>query len=147
MFFLQLLVKEFTKQMEECAMFVNQSAQLYNRPMLPSFMRQKWHQRFRQQMRQKVLAYLGSKVMLVAVGKVALVFCPLLLLVVFCLSSAAEKNVATILAAEEGYSQLMDENIKLRAERARLYSPEYLDKKAAKQLSLYAPEKRQVARL
>lgn len=128
-------------------MFVNQSPQLYNRSIPPSFMRQKWHQRFRLQVRQKALACLGSKVMLVAVGKVALVFCPLSLLVHFCLSSVAEKNVATILVAEEGYSQLMDENIKLRAERARLYSPEHLDKKAAKQFSLYVPEKRQVARL
>jgi len=127
-------------------MFVNQSAQLYNRPILSSFMRQKWHQRLRQQVCQKALGHLGSKVMLVAVGKVTLIFCPLLLLVHFWLSSVAEKNIATILAAEEGYSQLMDENIRLRAERARLYSPEHLDKKAASQLALYAPEKRQIAR-
>lgn len=100
----------------------------------------------RQQLRQKALGLIGPKVLWIAVGKVLLLFFPLLFLAHFWLSSSAERNAATILAAEEGRSVLMDENIKLRAKRAHLYSPEYLNTMAANQLALYVPEKGQVTR-
>lgn len=119
-------------------MFINQSVQTCFRPMMPVSTRQ--------QSRQKFLSLIGPKVLWIAVGKMLLLFFPLLFLINFWLSSTAERIAATMLAAEEGRYALMDENIKLRAERARLYSPEHLDKIAANQLALYAPEKRQIAR-
>jgi hypothetical protein len=100
----------------------------------------------RQQLRRKAFGLIGPKVLWIAVGKVLLLFIPLLFLVHFWLSSSAERNAVTILVAEEGRSVLMDENIKLRAKRARLYSPEYLNTMAANQLALYVPEKGQVTR-
>lgn len=119
-------------------MFINQSAQTYIRPMMSSLMRRQW--------RQNTFGLLGPKVFWVAIGKVLLVFCPLLLLVNFWLSSAANRVAGEIQVAEEGRYLLMDENIRLRAERARLFSPEYLDKMAANQLALYVPEKKQITR-
>ena len=117
---------------------INNSAPTYCRPMMSSSMRR--------QLCQKALGLIGPKVLWIAVGKVLLLFFPLLFLVNFWLSSSAERNAATILAAEEGRYGLMDENIKLRAKRAHLYSPEYLNTMAANQLALYVPEKRQVTR-
>jgi len=117
---------------------INHSAPTYCRPMMSSPMRH--------QLRQKAFGLIGPKVLWIAVGKVLLIFFPLLLLVYFWLSSSAERNAAVILAAEEGRSALVDENIQLRAKRARLYSPEYLNTMAANQLALYVPEKGQVTR-
>jgi hypothetical protein len=97
-------------------------------------------------MRQKFLGVIGPKVMWVAAGKVLLLFCPLLFVVNLWLSSSAERIAGAVLDAEKGRYVLLDENIKLRAERARLYSPQYIDKIAASRLALYAPEKKQVTR-
>jgi hypothetical protein len=119
-------------------MLINHSTPTYCRPMMSSSMRR--------QLCQKALGLIGPKVLWIAVGKVLLLFFPLLFLANFWLSSCAGRNVVSILAAEEGRYALMDENIKLRAERARLYSPENLNTMAAKQLALYVPEKRQVTR-
>lgn len=120
-------------------MLINHSIPNYCRPVVTSSVRQ--------QLFQKALDLVGPKVVWIAIGKVLLLFVPLMFLVNFWLSSSAERNVAAILAAEEGYYLHMDENIKLRAERARLYSPEHLNTLAAKQLALYVPEKGQVTRL
>jgi len=119
-------------------MLINHSTQAYCRPMISSSLRR--------QVCQKILGLIGPKVLWIAVGKVLFLFFPLLFLANVWLSSSAERNAATILVAEEGRYVLMDENIKLRAERARLYSPEYLNTMAAKQLALYVPEKRQITR-
>ena len=119
-------------------MFISQSAQTYIRPVMASPMRQ--------QLRQKILGLIGPKVLWIAAGKVLLLFCPLLFLANFWLSSSADRIAVALLDAEKGRYVFMDENIKLRAERAHLYSPEYLDKIAANQLALYAPEKGQVSR-
>jgi len=119
-------------------MLINHPAPAYCRPMMSSPMRQ--------QLRQKAVGLIGQKVLWIAAGKVLLLFFPLLFLVYFWLSSSAERNAATILAAEEGRSVLTDENIILRAKRARLYSPENLNTMAANQLALYVPGKGQVTR-
>lgn len=120
-------------------MFINQSVQAYSRPMMPSSIRQ-------QQLRQNALGLLGPKILWMSVGKVLLIFCPLLLLVNVWLSSSADQIALVLADAEKGRYVLMDEHIKLRAERARLYSPEYLNKIAASQLALYVPGKEQVTR-
>jgi hypothetical protein len=122
-------------------MFTNQGVQTYIRPILSSPMRQQVRR-----LRQKTFSVVGPKVFWVAVGKVLLFFCPLLIVVNFWLSSSAEQVASSVREAEEGRYALMDENIKLRAERARMYSPESLDKLAASQLALHLPEKGQVAR-
>ena len=119
-------------------MFINQSVQTYNRPMMPSSMRR--------QLRQQILGLLGPKVLWVAVGKVLLLFCPLLLLVNFWLSSSAERMATAIQVAEDGRYLLVTENITLRAERALLNSPGYLNQRAASQFALYVPGKGQVTR-
>lgn len=119
-------------------MFINQSVQAYSRPIMPSSIRQ--------QLRQNALCLLGPKILWMAVGKVLLIFCPLLLLVNFWLSSSADRTALVLADAEKGRYVLMDEHIKLRAERARLYSPEYLNKVAASQLALYVPGKEQITR-
>jgi hypothetical protein len=125
------------KLTQERTMFINQSMQTYSRPMMPSM---------RQQFRQQILGLFGPKVLWVAVGKVLLIFCPLLLLVNFWLSSSAERMATAILAAEEGRYLLVNENITLRAERARLNSPGNLNQRAANQFALYVPGKGQVTR-
>lgn len=119
-------------------MFISQSAQTCIRPMMASSLRQ--------QLRQKALGLFASNGLWRVAGKVLLLFCPLLFLVNFWLTSSAERIAAEILVVEEGRYVLMDEHIKLRAERARLYSPGYLNTRAANQLALYVPEKRQITR-
>jgi len=122
-------------------MFISQSAQISIRPhsIMTSMMRQK--------LRQKNVGLIFPKGLWRVAGKVFLLLCPLLLLVNFWLSSSADRIAVEILAAEEGRYLMMDEHIKLRAERARLYSPGYLNEVAASQLALYVPEKNQVTRL
>ncbi|MEK6201413.1 MAG: hypothetical protein N2A40_03195 [Desulfobulbaceae bacterium] len=119
-------------------MFISQSAHATIRPMVPSSMRH--------QLGRKILALTVPKGVWLVAGKVSLLLCPLLFLVNLWLSSSAERVAVEILAGEEGRFVLMDEHIKLRAERARLYSPGYLNEVAANQLALYVPEKRQVTR-
>ena len=123
-------------------MFISQSAQTSVRPMMTSSMRQFLRQYFRQKSLGQIVPQGAWRV----VAKVLLPVCPLVLLVNFWLSSSADRLAAEILVVEEGRYVLMDEHIKLRAERARLYSPGYLNEVAANQLALYVPEKKQVTR-
>jgi len=95
----------------------------------------------RQYFRQKSLGQIVPQGAWRVVAKVLLPVCPLVLLVNFWLSSSADRLAAEILVVEEGRYVLMDEHIKLRAERARLYSPGYLNEVAP-----YVPEKKQVTR-
>ena len=123
-------------------MFISQSAQTPFRPVMTSSMRQFMRQRFRKRSLGQVVPQGAWKI----VAKVLLPLCPLVLLVNFWLSSSADRLAAEILAVEEGRYVLHDENIRLRAERARLYSPGYLNEVAANQLALYVPGIKQVTR-
>jgi len=123
-------------------MFISQSAQISVRPMMKSSMRLFLRQHFRRKSLGEIVPQGAWRV----VAKVLLPVCPLLLLLNFWLSSSADRLAAEILVVEEGRYVLMDEHIKLRAERARLYSPGYLNDLAASQLALYVPEKKQVTR-
>jgi len=119
-------------------MFINQSAQVYVRPMMSSPERRRlW---------QRAVGLLGPKIMMMAVGKIVFLFSLLLLLANFWLSSAVSRVAGAVQEAEEGRYVLVDENISLRAERAYLLSPEHLEKTAAQRFALYAPEKGQVFR-
>ncbi len=119
-------------------MFISQSAQTCTRPMMIATIRQ--------QLCQKGAALIVPKGLLVIVGRVVLIICPVLFLVNLWLSAAVNKLALEVMSAEEGCYLLVDENIKLRAERARLYSPAYLNEIAANRLALYVPEKNQVTR-
>ncbi len=119
-------------------MFINQSARAYVRPMMSS--------PARRHLWQKAKGLLGPKVMMMAAGKMVALFSLLLLLANFWLSSVAFRIAGAVQEAEEGRYVLVDENISLRAERAYLLSPEYLEKTAAQRFALYAPEKGQVFR-
>lgn len=119
-------------------MLFYQSAQSYFRPMISSPVRRHlW---------QRAVGLLGPKVMMMAEAKILFIFCLTLLLANAWLSSSSSRIAVTVLEAEEGRSALVDENIILRAERAYLVSPEYLEKTAAHRFALYVPEKRQVFR-
>jgi hypothetical protein len=119
-------------------MFIHPSAPSYIRPMISSPVRRPlW---------QKAIGLLGPKVMMWAEGKILVIFCLSLLLANAWLSSSASRIALTVLEAEEGRTALVDENITLRAERAHLVSPEYLEKTAAHRFALYVPEKKQVFR-
>lgn len=89
---------------------------------------------------------IGPKILWSAVGRVALVFSVLSFAAHFWLSSTAEDVSVALQEAENGRCILMDENVQLRAERARLISPAFIDKKAAGQLALHVPERDQVTR-
>ena len=123
-------------------MFISQSAQRSVRPMIKSSMRQFLRQHFRRKSLGEIVPQGAWRI----VAKVLLPVCPLLFLLNLWLSSSADRLAAEILVVEEGRYGLMDEHIKLRAERARLYSPGYLNDVAASQLALYVPEKKQVTR-
>lgn len=123
-------------------MFISQSAHTSFRPMRTSSIRQSLRQHFR----QKSLGQIVPQGTWRVVVKVLLPLCPLVLLVNFWLSSTADRLAAEMLVVEEGRYLLQDEHIRLRAERARLYSPGYLNEVAANQLALYVPGKKQVTR-
>jgi cell division protein FtsL len=119
-------------------MFINQSAQVYIRPLRSSPVRR--------QVLKRVLGLFGPKVMMMAGGKILLAFCLLFVPVHFWLSSSAARVATAVQEAEVGQSALADEYIGLKAERAYLLSPEYLEKMAAQRLALYVPDKKQVFR-
>lgn len=119
-------------------MYINQSAQVSIRPLMSSPVRR--------QVLKRVLGLFGPKVMVMAGGKILLAFCLLSVPVHCWLSSSAARVAAAVQEAEKGQSALADEHIGLKAERAYLLSPEYLEKTAAQRLALYVPEKKQVFR-
>lgn len=119
-------------------MFINQSARGFIRPMILSQDRRHW--------RQKAIGLLGPKVVWMEGGKMVLFFCLLLLGANVCLSAYASRIAAAVQEAGKDRYLLVDENITLRAERAYLLSPGYLEEMAARRFALYVPEKRQVFR-
>ncbi len=139
-------------------MFISQSAQLnirrqsHGRSFAQSGFAQllckKWNQKSVRILSHLLnrLSLLGPRVFWIATGKVVLVFFSLFLLMNFWLSSSVEREAIAMQAAEEGQALLLDEHIALKAERARLLSPAYLDEMVAHRLALYAPEKDQVFR-
>ncbi len=94
--------------------------------------------------RQKVLDLQGSMAVWRPVAKLILVSLPLLFAINLCLSLYQGKVDASIQAAEDARFELMNTHITLRAGKARLMSPGYVQVAAAEKLSLHVPRKGQV---
>ena len=116
-------------------MNIHNPAQSFFRPMVNT--------RFRQQLRrQKTLTV--DKVLWLSVGKILLVLCPLVLVVNLWLASSFHNLDASVKEVESARHELMDKQIRLRAQKAQLFSPEQIQMIAAERFSLQVPEKDQV---
>ncbi len=108
-----------------------------------SFLRPMVNTRFKQQFcRQKTLTV--DKVLWLSVGKVLVVLCPLVLVMNLWLASSLRNLDVSVKEVENLRLELMDKQIKLRAQRAQLFSPEQIQAIAAQKFSLHVPEKDQV---
>lgn len=100
----------------------------------------------RQQMRARdARELLGGPVMR-AVGKMALVLLPLMLAVNMIMASAASDMGRTMSAVDDRRHELMDKNIGLLAQKARLLAPDNIQQLAGRKLSLFAATGDQVER-
>jgi hypothetical protein len=118
-------------------MNVHNTAQTFFRPMMNT--------RFRQQFRnQKALSWSGNRMLWLSVGKILLILFPMVLVVNFWLASSFKNLEVSVQAVENARHELMDKQIKLRAQRAHLFSPEQVRLIAAEKYALHVPEKEQV---
>jgi hypothetical protein len=100
---------------------------------------------FRQQVRRKkTFAWPGDRMLWISVGKILLVLCPLVLIVNLWLGASFRNLESSVREVENARLELMDKQIKLRAQRAQLYSPEHIQLMAAEKFSLRVPDKDQV---
>ncbi len=112
-------------------------AQLYPRPMMRT--------QFRcQTRRQKVFTWSADKVLFFAIGKVMLILLPLVLVMNLWLASWSSSLIVSLKDVDNTHRILMDKQIKLRAEKAQLYSPEQVQLLAAEKFSLHVPGKEQI---
>jgi len=112
-------------------------AQYYSRPMVNT--------RFRQQLRrQRVFTWSADKVLFVSIGKVLLVLLPLVLALNLLFAVWSNHLAASVVKVDDVHQVLMDKQIKLRAEKAQLYSPEQVQLLAAEKFSLHVPGKEQI---
>jgi uncharacterized protein (DUF58 family) len=118
-------------------MNVHNPAQSFFRPMVNT--------RFRQQFRrQKTLSWSGNRLLWLSIGKILLVLFPLVLVVNFWLAASFRNLEVSVQAVENARHELMDKQIRLRAQRAQLFSPEQIQLIAAEKFALHIPEKEQV---
>lgn len=118
-------------------MNIQNPSQSYFRPMA--------NMRFKQQLRkQKALSLPVERELWLSIGKTLLVLCPMVLVVNFWLASSFKNLEVSVQAVENVRHDLMDEQIKLRAQRAQLFSPDQVQPIAAEKLSLLVPGKEQV---
>jgi len=118
-------------------MNIHNSAQVFYRP-IPNA-------RFRQQIRrQKAFSWAGDRMLWLSIGKMLLVLCPLVLLANLWLAASFNTLDAYVKQVEQAREELMDKQIKLRVQRAQLYSPEHVQLMAAEKFSLRIPDKDQV---
>jgi len=80
------------------------------------------------------------------VGKTLLLLLPLVLAVNLYVVSSASRINESIISVDNRHHQLMDQNIELRAMRAHVRTPEYLQQLAQEKLSLYVHRKGQVGK-
>ncbi len=103
------------------------------------------HTRFwYQARRQRVFTWSSDKVLFCAIGKVLLVLVPIVLAVNLWLASCSSQLVVSLQDVDNVNRVLVDKQIKLRAQKAQLYSPEQVRLIAAEKLSLHVPGKEQV---
>jgi hypothetical protein len=101
--------------------------------------------RFRNQLRrQRVFTWSADKVLFVAVGKILFVLLPVVLALNLMFSVWAGHLATSVEKMDNAHVVLMDKQIKLRAQRAQLYSPEQVQLLAAEKFSLHVPGKEQI---
>lgn len=88
---------------------------------------------------------LGGPVMK-AVGKVTLVVLPLILALNMVLASAVRDTERSQTAVDDRRHELMDKNIELLAQRARLLAPDNIQQLAGEKMALFAASDEQVVR-
>ncbi len=119
----------------------------YNAP-IQTFGRQTAGVAYKQQVRrQQTDEHSVSVAVWKAFGKLMLVTLPILFTVNLCLSLYQGRIGSSIVGAEEARFDLMNTNITLRAKKAFLMSPEYIQTVAADKLALYVPKKNQIKHL
>lgn len=89
----------------------------------------------------------GGQVLWRAVGKVALVLLPLVLTINLLLASAINDIGRSFVAVDNHRHELMDKNIELLAQKARLGAPDNIRQRAGEKLALYAASDEQVQRI
>ncbi len=101
--------------------------------------------RFRNKLRrQRVFTWSADKVLFVAVGKIFFILLPVALALNLLFSVWAGHLAASVAKIDNVHVVLMDKQIKLRAQRAQLYSPEQVQLLAAERFSLHVPGKEQI---
>ncbi|MDK9708750.1 MAG: hypothetical protein OEL83_17035 [Desulforhopalus sp.] len=94
-----------------------------------------------------VVDLLGGVVLWKAVGKVLLVLLPLMLAANMFLAGIINNVGQSISSVDDQRHELMDKNIGLLAQKARLYAPERVGQLAEQKLSLYAASPGQIERI
>ena len=101
----------------------------------------------RQRTRQlKISDYFGDISLWRPVGKVFLILLPLVFGINMYVSSSVSSINDSLVVLDNTRHELMDENIQLRATKARLRAPEMIQKLAGEKLSLYVAGKGQVGK-
>ena len=118
-------------------MAFHNSAQPYSRPLLNTRMRQQFP-------RQKVFTWSADRALLRCAGKILVISLPVVLALNVLFASWTTNMVSAVQEVDNTYRVLMDKQIKLRAQRAQLYSPEQIQLLAAEKFSLRVPGKEQV---
>ncbi len=99
---------------------------------------------FQQLSCQQDISRSGDRNVSGAVGKVLLVFCPLVLVMNLGLASCSHTLEQSVQAVSNVRHELMERQMSLRAKKEQLSSPERVRILAAEKLSLYAPDQEQV---
>ncbi len=113
------------------------SAQTYYRPRAHSHL-------FQQLTSQQDISRSGDGNVRRVVGKVLLVFCPLVLAINLGLASCSHTLEQSVQAVSNDRHERMERQIGLRAKKEQLSSPERVRIIAAEKLSLYVPDQEQV---
>jgi len=94
--------------------------------------------------RQRVFTWSADKVLFAAVGKILLVLVPVVLAMNLLFAVWSSHLTSSLETSAETHHVLMNKQIKLRALRAHLYSPEQVRLLAAEKFSLQVPGKEQI---
>jgi hypothetical protein len=116
----------------------------FHSPAQPYF-RSRANPHFLQQLNnQRVCPLWGDRTLWLSVGKMLLVFCPILLALHLWLASAFINLQKTVQAGEIVRYELMEHQMSLRAKRDQMLLPERVRVIAAEKLALHVPEKEQM---
>jgi hypothetical protein len=89
----------------------------------------------------------GGLVLWKAVGKITLLMLPFIVAANMFIASILSEVDLSIASIEAKHHEVIDKNIGLRAQKARLYAPDRLSKLAADRLFLFTAEPGQIERI